>query len=157
AAAIAVLAIAFASRRPATTPNPSPSSSAPAAEAREESPEPSPSSALGGLLSAFQGEKPGQLAIDFEHPLRSGTLRVWVDGARVKEEKVGGRITKKVAGLTLRKGTYHDVLEVPAGPREIQVQVSWDGGERTERIRGSFKPGATRLLDVNLGRLLKDL
>jgi hypothetical protein len=35
--------------------------------------------------------------------------------------------------------------------------VSWDGGERTERIAGTFKPGTIRRLDVNLGRLLKDL
>jgi len=149
-----LLAGVFWARR-GIAPPPSPSPSAVAA--LEGTPEPSPSSALDSLLSAIQGDKPAQLAIDFEHPLRSGTLRVWVDGEAVKEEKVGGRITKSIAGIKLRKGTYHDVIELAAGSHEIQVQVSWDGGERTERIAGTFKPGTIRRLDVNLGRLLKDL
>src|SRR5262249_60986679 len=86
------LLVLFGSRRgPPTPPSPSPPAATPASEAREESPEPSPSSALGGLFSALQGEKPAQLAIDFEHPLRSGTLKVWVDGEALAEEKVGGR------------------------------------------------------------------
>jgi serine/threonine-protein kinase len=146
-------ALFVAWRRPPAAPTPSPS----AAEAAEALPSPSPSSGLAGLLSALQGEKPAQLAIDFEHGLRSGTLKLWVDGELVKEEKVGGRITKKVIGIKLRKGTFHDVLELKPGRHEIQVQVSWDDGQRTERISGTFGPGTTRRLDVNLGRLLKDL
>jgi serine/threonine-protein kinase len=142
-------------RRPAAAPAPPPS--AEPAESEEALPSPSPSSGLAGLLSALQGEKPAQLAIDFEHALRAGTLKLWVDGELIKEEKVGGRITKKVIGIKLRKGTYHDVLELKPGRHEIQVQVSWDDDERTERIIGTFAPGTTRRLDVNHGRLLKDL
>jgi hypothetical protein len=136
------------SRRP---PSPGPASTDAAA------PAPAPSSGLEGLLSVLQGDKPAQLAIDLEHALRSGTLRIWVDGELVKEEKVGGRVTRKVIGITLRKGTYHDVIEVKPGRHEIQVQVAWDDGERTERISGTFKPDTIRRLDVNLGRVLKDL
>jgi len=139
----------FVARRHAPAASPAPPG--------DSTPEPSPSSGLAGLLSALQGEKPAQLAIDFEHALRSGTLKIWVDGELVKDEKVGGRITKRVIGIKLRKGTYHDVLELRPGRHEIQVQVSWDDGERTERISGTFSEGATRRLDVNLGRLLKEL
>ena len=121
------------------------------------SPSASPSSGLAGLLSALQGEKPAQLAIDLEHPLRSVTLRIWVDGELAKEERVAGRITKKVIGLTLRKGVSHDLIEVKPGRHDIQVQVAWDDGERTQRISGTFKPESTRRLDVTLGRVLKDL
>ena len=121
------------------------------------SPSASPSSGLAGLLSALQGEKPAQLAVDLEHPLRSVILRIWVDGELAKEERVAGRITKKVIGLTLRKGVSHDVLEVKPGRHDIQVQVAWDDGERTQRISATFKPESTRRLDVTLGRLLKDL
>jgi serine/threonine-protein kinase len=149
-----VLAGVFWARRGIAPP---PSSSPSAVAALSETPEPSPSSALDSLLSAIQGEKPAQLAIDLEHPLRSGVLRIWVDGEVKKEEKVGGHITKSIAGIKLRKGTYHDVIELAPGSHEIQVQVSWDGGERTQRIAGTFKPGTIRRLDVNLGRLLKDL
>jgi len=80
-----------------------------------------------------------------------------VDGELAKEERVAGRITKKVIGLTLRKGVSHDVIEVKPGRHDIQVQVAWDDGERTQRISGMFKPESTRRLDVTLGRLLKDL
>ena len=121
------------------------------------SPSASPSSGLAGLLSALQGEKPAQLAIDLEHPLRNVTLRIWVDGELAKEERVAGRITKKVIGLTLRKGVSHDLIEVKPGRHDIQVQVAWDDGERTQRISGTFKPESTRRLDVTLGRVLKDL
>jgi len=121
------------------------------------SPSASPSSGLAGLLSALHGEKPAQLAIDLEHPLRSVTLRIWVDGELAKEERVAGRITKKVIGLTLRKGVSHDVIEVKPGRHDIQVQVAWDDGERTQRISGTFKPESTRRLEVTVGRLLKDL
>jgi hypothetical protein len=135
-----------------------PASPSPAAEAAvEPTPSPSPSSGLAGLLSAFQGEKPAQLAIDLKHALRSGTLRVWVDGELVKEDKVGGRVTKEVLGIKFRRGTFHDVMELKPGRHEIQVQVSWDDGERTERVNATFNPGTTRRLEVNLGRLLKDL
>jgi hypothetical protein len=89
--------------------------------------------------------------------LRSVTLRIWVDGELAKEERVAGRITKKVIGLTLRKGVSHDVIEVKPGRHDIQVQVAWDDGERTQRISGTFKPESTRRLEVTVGRLLKDL
>jgi hypothetical protein len=152
AAGAVLLALAagiFVARRPAPA-------AAPAAP-RDSPPEPSPSSGLAGLLSALQGEKPAQLALHVEHPLRSGALRVWVDGELVKDEKVEGRITKRVAGIKLRKGTFDDTVEVKPGRREIKVQVRWEDGERTDRIAGIFKAGATRRLEVTLGRLLKDL
>ena len=123
----------------------------------EATPSPSPSSGLSGLLSALQGEKPAQLAVDLKHALRSGVLRVWVDGELVKEDRIGGRVTKEVLGIKFRRGTFHDMLELKPGRHEIQVQVSWDDGERTERISATFNPGTTRRLDVTLGRLLKDL
>jgi len=155
AALILVVAGALLVRRRIPPPIATPS---PAAEAdAERAPSPSPSSGLAGLLSALQGEKPAQLAIDLRHALRTGTLRVWVDGELVKEDRVGGRVTKEVLGIKFRRGSYHDVFELKPGRHEIQVQVSWDDGERTERISGTFNPGTTRRLEANLGRLLKDL
>ncbi|HVD76371.1 MAG TPA: hypothetical protein VNH43_02120, partial [Vicinamibacteria bacterium] len=145
------LLVARRSRTAAAPPSP------PGEAGADVSPSASPSSGLAGLLSALQGEKPAQLAVDLEHPLRSVTLRIWVDGELAKEEKVAGRVTKKVIGLTLRKGVSHDLIEVKPGRHNIQVQVAWDDGERTQRITGTFKPESTRRLDVTLGRLLKDL
>ena len=143
----------FRARRGPAHASPSPTAEAVAPPA----PAPSSSSGLAGLLSALQGEKPAQLAIDLKHALRTGVLRVWVDGELVKEDKVGGRITKEVLGIKFRRGTFHDVIELKPGRHDIQVQVSWDDGERTERIGATFNPGTTRRLEVTLGRLLKDL
>jgi serine/threonine-protein kinase len=148
---LGIAGMLLVARRSRTAAPPSPPAEA------DVSPSASPSSGLAGLLSALQGEKPAQLAIDLEHPLRSVTLRIWVDGELAKEERVAGRITKKVIGLTLRKGVSHDVIEVKPGRHDIQVQVAWDDGERTQRISGTFKPESTRRLDVTLGRVLKDL
>jgi protein kinase-like protein len=139
------------------TPPAAPTPSRVAESEVEATPSPSPSSGLSGLLSALQGEKPAQLAIDLKHALRSGVLRVWVDGEIVKEDRIGGHITKEVLGLKFRRGTFHDVIELKPGHHDIQVQVSWDDGERTERIGATFNPGTTRRLEVTLGRLLKDL
>jgi len=149
--AAGTLVVMRRSPHPVATPPPAVESDA------EATPSPSPSSGLSGLLSALQGEKPAQLAVDVKHALRSGVLRVWVDGELVKEDRIGGRVTKEVLGIKFRRGTFHDVLELKPGRHEIQVQVGWDDGERTERISATFNPGTTRRLEVTLGRLLKDL
>ena len=46
----------------------------------------------------------GRLAIDFEHHLKSGRLRVWVDGDLVLEEELDARVTKKILSFNVRKG-----------------------------------------------------
>ena len=48
-------------------------------------------------------------------------------------------------------------LEVSPGLHEVRVEVRWDESVRTERIVGSFRAGATRRLEVNLGRIRRDL
>jgi len=57
----------------------------------------------------------------------------------------------------VRKGSFRDVLEVAPGRHTLRVQVSWDGDSKAEAIVGTFKPGATRRLQVRLGRLRKNL
>ncbi len=99
----------------------------------------------------------GRLAVDFEHPLESGTLRIWVDDEPVLEEKLSGRVSKNALVFKLRKGTFNDVLEVSPGRHWVRVQVQWEDKEKTEQITGSFKPGVTRRLEVRVGRLRKNL
>jgi serine/threonine-protein kinase len=155
--AIVVLGLGAALFRARRTPSPATAPSPLAADATQALASPPPNSGLAGVLSALQGEKPAQLAIDLKHGLRTGILRVWVDGELVREERVGGRVTKEVLGLKFRRGVYHDIIELKPGRHEIQVQVGWGDGERTERVTATFTPGARRRLDVTLGRLLKDL
>jgi hypothetical protein len=96
---------------------------------------------------------PAHLLIDFEHSLKGGVLRVWVDDEKVIEEEFGGRVTKEFAGIKLRKGHLSDALEIKPGRRQVRVQVEWESESKTETTRFNFKPGATYQLKVRLGSL----
>ena len=103
---------------------------------------------------------PARLSFRFEHSLKSGALRVWVDEQPVIEEDFGGRVTRDIAGLKLRKGQLSDALEVAPGRREVKVQVSWEDNVKTESAWANFKPGSTLRLRAKLGSmggLRKDL
>ena len=99
----------------------------------------------------------GKLAIDFEHTLRSGLLRIWLDEELIVEQRLAGQASKMGLVVTVRKGSYKDTLEVKPGRHNLRVQVGWEDNERTERILGVFKAGVTRRLLVRLGRLRKNL
>lgn len=96
---------------------------------------------------------PARLKIDFEHSLRAGTLRVWVDDESVIEEEFGGKVTREIAGFKLRKGRLSDALEVKPGRREVRVQVAWDDNTKTETTRYDFKAGGAYRLKAKLGGL----
>jgi serine/threonine protein kinase len=121
---------------PAHTPSPSPTATPP--------PRPAP-------------PEPGRLRIDFDHPLRSGTLRVFVDDKLELEERIIGQPRKKALVFKMHEGTFRDVLDVPPGLHEVRVEVRWDDNVKTERIVGNFVPGVTRRLAANLGRIRRDL
>jgi hypothetical protein len=129
---------------PAPSAEPTEPAAAPSAEASAAAPLPAPA-------------VPGRLAVDFEHPLRSGLLRIWLDEELIVEQRLAGQASKKALLFTVRKGSYKDVLEVPPGRHSLRVKVAWEDNERTERIAGTFRPGATRRLQVRLGRLRKNL
>jgi serine/threonine-protein kinase len=100
---------------------------------------------------------PGRLAIDFDHHLRSGTLKVWIDGREALDQGFGGKVRKKILSYRVRKGSLDETLEVAPGRREVRVQVQWDGNTRTETAVATFKPGATRTLEVRILRFLNVL
>ena len=99
--------------------------------------------------------EPGHLEIAFEHPLRSGTLRVYVDDAQVLEQALSGKVTKKILSVRLRKGSVKQVLDVAPGEHVIRVEVDGTGWDGSRRIRGTFKSGETRRLEATLDGLIK--
>jgi hypothetical protein len=99
--------------------------------------------------------EPSHLQIAFEHPLRSGTLRVYVDDAQVLEEALSGKVTKKILSVRLRKGSVNEVLDVAPGEHVIRVEVNGAGWDGSRRIRGTFKSGETRRLEATLDGLIK--
>jgi hypothetical protein len=100
-----------------------------------------------------RSEDPAQLTVDFEHSLKSGVLQVFVDDVKVVDEPVDGRVTRKIAGIEMRKGRSVEVLEVVPGERIVRVQVLWDDNAKSEKTRLVFRPGARARLKVRLGGL----
>ena len=120
-----------------------------ARRANETSPLPNP------LSSLLTSGEPGHLEIDFEHPLRSGTLRVFVDDEQVLEEALSGKVTKKILNFRVRKGSTNQVLDVTPGEHVIRIEVDSSGYDASRRIRGVFKSGETRRLEATVDGLIK--
>ena len=102
-------------------------------------------------------EAPAELFVDFEHSLKEGYLRIWVDGVPVLDTDIEGRVKKKIVGIKWRKGHLEQTFAVSPGRHSIQVQVSWGDKQKTETIRGRFESGSQRILEVRLGRIRKNL
>ncbi len=100
---------------------------------------------------------PAELLLDFEHPLKNGRLKVWIDDQLVAEEALEGLVTRKLAGLKFRSGGLEQTFEVQPGRRTVTVEVAWDDEFRRESLSGTLKPGARRRLEARLGRLRKGL
>jgi len=100
---------------------------------------------------------PARVVVDFEYPLESGTLRLWLDGEELLVESVKGAITKNLVLFQLAGGVRTEVLDVSAGRHRFRVEVRWSDQRRTQEIAGRFLPGETYRLEIRLGRLRKDL
>jgi serine/threonine-protein kinase len=123
-------------------------------------PKPPAAAAPAGTPAAATGTPAvaaGRLRIDFDHPLRTGTLRVFVDDEAALEERLSGQQKKKALVFPLHEGSFRDELEVAAGLHEIRVEIRWEDNMKTGRIVGNFRPGATRRLQATLGRVRRDL
>jgi serine/threonine protein kinase len=110
---------------------------------------------LGGLPTLAPAVEPAQLEITLDHPLRSGTLRVYVDDDVVAEEALSGRVTKKILSFRMRKGSSRQLLEIPPGEHVIRVEIDGEGFGGSRRIRGNFKSGQTRRLEATIDGLIK--
>jgi serine/threonine-protein kinase len=114
---------------------------------------PSPSA----LSSPQPTGPPGRLRIVFDHPLRSGILRVYVDDQEVAEERLSGQKRSKALVFKVHEGSFRDEYEVSPGAHVVRLEVRWDDSLKVERIVGHFRPDTTRTLEASLGRLRKDL
>jgi len=101
--------------------------------------------------------EPARLHIDFDHPLKRGKLRVFVDDELTLDQRLTGQETKRGVVFTVHEGSFKDELEVSPGLHEVRVEVAWEGNVKVERIVGNFRSGVTRTLEASLGRLRRDL
>jgi len=152
---------------PAAAPSPvsSPATASPkAATPKPAAPRPSPSVAASAAAAAATSPAPpasteaagSRLAIDFDHPLREGTLQVWVDGRLSLDEDLQGKADRKL-GIKTHKGTVDKTVAVRPGLRTVRVRVAWDDNAKEETVSTTFKAGEARRLEVRLGRLRKNL
>ena len=101
--------------------------------------------------------EPGHLVMEFAHHIRKGRLTVWVDDERALDEDFNGRVVRRILSLSLHKGVLQKSLALEAGRHDVRVRVSWDEHVKTSRISGTFAPGSTRRLDLEVGRLRGNL
>ena len=106
---------------------------------------------------AVPGEGPALLAIDFDHRLKSGTLKLWLDEELALEEKLEGRVSKKILSFKLRKGSVDQLFEVVPGRHKLKVNVSWDDNSKNAWISGNFLAGEKRTLEVSQNLITRDL
>jgi hypothetical protein len=118
---------------------PSPSEALPSPEPNA----PAPTPAVAATPTPAPTPKPARIVVDFRHPLRRGTLSIFVDEKRVLNKVVRG---------------YTDLVWARPGRHMFEVEVRWDDQTRRERIRARFRPGETYRLEIRLGgRLKRDL
>ncbi|HLA77731.1 MAG TPA: serine/threonine-protein kinase [Vicinamibacteria bacterium] len=108
-------------------------------------------------MPATAGEGPARLAVEFDHRLRSGVLKLWFDDDLVLEQKLEGRVSKKILSFRLRKGSLDQMLEVTPGRHKLRVNVSWDGNSKNAWLSGTFLPGEQRTLEVSQNLITKDI
>ena len=154
------VAVPEPSEEPPSAATPAPAPTAASTSAPKASPQAAPTArprGAGPRAPALTPREPGRLSIDFDHSLRTGLLRVWVDGERVIEQKLTGTVRKKALVFKRAQGTFRDTLQVSPGVHKIRFQVSWDDNVKTEEIAGTFLSGQTRRLEADLGGLRKGL
>jgi len=94
---------------------------------------------------------PGRLEIAFEHSLKYGTLKVWVDDELVIEEELRSRVTKKILFLyKKRKGHLEEAISLAPGLHKVRLQVDGEDERWSRYIRGRFRAGQTRRLAARL-------
>jgi serine/threonine protein kinase len=93
------------------------------------------------------------LSVEFEHSLKGGVFRLFVDDLKVIEEPFGSKITRKIVGVEMRKGFLAETLEVTPGLRTVKVEVIWDDNDKTARSQTFFNAGSRLRLKAKLGSL----
>jgi hypothetical protein len=121
------------------------------------SPEAQPAAASARSSDAASNAVAARLALELEHGLESGRVRLWVDGRLALERTLSSAVTQKLLLLKKRKGRLRETLELAPGSHELKLQVSWDDNVKTRLIRGRFDAGSTRRLAARVGGLRKSL
>jgi hypothetical protein len=70
------------------------------------------------------------------------------------EEPLESRVTRKLLLFRGRKGRETEVLAVSPGALVVRVRIQGEGFNASRMIRGTFKDGETRSLEVRVQGLI---
>jgi hypothetical protein len=91
-----------------------------------------------------------RLRISVTHDLKSGRLKVLVDGRSVIDEALKARRKRYLLVFERREGRHVSRLNVTPGRHRITVQVRSGRATHSEELRETFKAGATRQLNLRV-------
>jgi serine/threonine-protein kinase len=97
---------------------------------------------------------PARLTVNFDHGLRSGTLKIWIDDQVALEEPLESRVVDDLVVFRTRKGRAELNLDVPPGEHYIRLQIEGEGFNGSRRIRGTFESGQARKLHARVSGLI---
>ena len=111
---------------------------------------------LGVRVPGLRGLGPSApVEVNFEHSLRSGVLKVFVDDDLVLEEPLESWVTDDLVVMKVRKGRLTKTIDVPAGERVLRLEVEGEGFRGSRTVDSRFEAGEPRRLEVRLGGLVK--
>ena len=79
--------------------------------------------------------------INFEHALRSGVLKVYVDDDLVLEEPLESWVKDDLVVMKVRKGRLTKTFSVPAGDRVLRLEVEGEGFRGSRTLEARFEAG----------------
>jgi eukaryotic-like serine/threonine-protein kinase len=94
-----------------------------------------------------------KLSFHFEHHLKSGTLRVWLDDDKVIEAALAGRVTQDLKLVKLRTGKVQRLIGVTPGTHRIRVEVRSGEDIKVKETTAIFRAGVTRRLEASVSRV----
>ncbi len=95
--------------------------------------------------------EPARLSVKLEHSVSRGSVRIWVDRELVAEGRLDSDAARTITAFDFRRRGVREFLELPPGDHDVEVQVLWDGKEKTDRVWGHFDAGSTRRVRARLG------
>jgi serine/threonine-protein kinase len=94
-----------------------------------------------------------RLTLSIKHRIKSGKLRLLLDGAPLFEASLRARGTKKLLVTIREEVRLEKVLSVAPGHHEVQVVVTWDDNTQAQTLEADFKAGEGRQLEARIGGL----
>jgi serine/threonine-protein kinase len=97
--------------------------------------------------------RPSRLRVEFDHHLKYGTMRAWIDDDLRLERELTPSSTRNLLFTRLYRGRVAETMEVAPGNHRVRVEVAWEGRRRVAQTFGRFDAGGTRRLEVTVGML----